>query len=99
MADFRDLTGDYSNDWPILREMLLSITNESNVDNMQGEVIEHTFTTTSAESITHRLGKTPTLWKILDLTVAGTVYRSAWDETTVSLVSSSSSQTVKIYVE
>jgi hypothetical protein len=99
MADFKDLTGDYEKDWPKIRDMFLSLTNEADVDNRVGQVIEHTFTTTSAEEISHDLNKTPTLWEILDTTVAGTVYRDSWSSTSISLVSSNSSQVVKIYVE
>lgn len=99
MADYRDLTGNYESDFGILREFMRSISNEINLGNMEGQVIDHTFTTTNAEAITHKLGHTPTAWKILDTDTAGTIHRDSWTATTISLVSSSSSQTVKIYVE
>jgi len=99
MADYRDLTGNYEVDFPILKEMFHSLTNEINIDNQQGEVISHTFTTTSAEVITHRLGKIPTLFTEMDKTEAGTVHRTAWDADGITLVSSDNSQVLKFYVE
>ena len=99
MADYRDLTGDYEVDFPLLKELLHSITTEMNVDNRQGQVIEHTFTTTSAETIAHDLGKTPTLWEAQDLEGSGTIYRDSWSATSISLVSSNSSQVLRFYVE
>ena len=99
MADYRDLTGDYEIDYPLLKEMFHSLTTEINIDNQQGQVITHTFTTTAAEVITHDLGKTPVLFTELDKTVAGTIYRSASDADSITLVSSSDSQVLKFYVE
>ena len=100
MADVRDLKGDdYTKDFAVLREFLSDLSNTLRVDSLEGEVITHTFTTTSAEVITHKLGRTPTSWVILDSSVAATVHRTAWGTSSISLVSSSSSLVLKFYVE
>lgn len=99
MADYRDLTGDYEKDFGILKEMLHSLTSEIHMDNMRGQIIEHTFVGTDPEAIDHGLDKTPTLWKILDTIVAGTVYRSEWGANSITLVSSDATQVLRFYVE
>jgi hypothetical protein len=99
MADLRDLTGDYATDWPIIKAMFQSLTTEMTVDNRDGETIDHSFSSTSAEEITHTLGRIPTLFEIIDIDTAGTVHRTAWDADSITLVSSDASQSVRIYVE
>ena len=99
MAGYRDLTGDYAQDVHILRELLQGLTTEINIENQQGEVIDHSFVGTGAEIIPHGLGKIPTLWREDDKTVAGTVYRSAWDKDSITLVSSDATQVLRFYVE
>ena len=100
MADIRDLRGkSYEEDFPIIREYLEGLSSNTKVSNLEGQEITHTFTTTSAEAIPHDIGRDPVSWVILDASVAATVHKTASSNTTLSLVSSSSSLVVKIYVE
>lgn len=100
MADIRDLTGEsYERDFPIIREYLLDLATTQRVDNMEGQVITHTFTTTSAEVIPHKLGRVPINFIVLDTNTAATVHRTASTNASISLVSSSSSLVLKFYVE
>lgn len=100
MADIRDLGGeDYQEDFSILREFLEGLTNNVKVSNLEGEIITHTFTSTSAEAITHQLGRDPVSWTILDQDEAITVYKSASTINNISLISSSATATIKFYLE
>lgn len=100
MADIRDLGGeDYQEDFSILREFLEGLTNNVKVSNLEGETITHTFTGTSAEVITHQLGRDPVSWVILDKDKAATVHKTASTINDISLVSSDGTLTLKLYLE
>lgn len=40
-----------------------------------------------SRTVQHGLGRTPAGWRIIDIEAAATVYRSAWTEKTLTLVS------------
>jgi len=100
MADLRDLSGaSYEEDFPVLKEYLEDIAQHTRMSDLEGQIITHTFTTTSAEEIPHKLGRDTVNWVILDKDVAATVHKTTSSTSTISLASSSSSLVLKFYVE
>lgn len=99
MADFLDLSGDYKDDIENIVQMFTDLTQSQKRINMKGQVLDHTFVGTSPEVITHGLEKTPTEFTILDKSLHGTIIRTAWDSTTITLESSITSQILRFYVE
>jgi hypothetical protein len=69
---------------------LLKKFNASPVAN--GQFVDFTFTGAGSQQVMHRLslsaGNTPSGWKIVDINAAVTVYRSAWDRDSLTLVAS-----------
>lgn len=99
MADYLDLTGDYEKDFPNIDQMFRDLTQVQKRTNKVGEVIDHTFVGTTPEAITHGLEKTPTEFTELDKSLHGTIRRTAWDSTTITLESEVTSQVLRFYVE
>ena len=99
MADYLDLSGDYAKDFENIAQMFTDLTQSQKRTNKVGEVLTHTFAGTSPESITHGLEKTPTEFTILDQSLHGTIIRTAWDDSSITLDSSIASQVLKFYVE
>jgi len=58
----------------------LSTTQSVDLTAATPEVIDH--------KLTIGIGKTPNGWQIIDIDAAATVYRSAWDDKTITLVAS-----------
>lgn len=54
--------------------------------------------TTTAQTIAHGLGRRPIGWRVVDKTTSGDVYRTAWDERTVSLRAASGSVSCDVFV-
>lgn len=99
MADYLELTGDYEKDFPNIRQMFRDLTESQKRENDIGETITHTFVGTSPEPITHGLEKTPTEFTELDKSLHGTIRRTAWDDTTITLASDITGQVLLFYVE
>lgn len=54
--------------------------------------------TTTSRAIHHGLGRRPIGWRVVDKTTSGDVYRTAWDERTVSLRSASGTVGCDVWV-
>lgn len=65
-------------------------------EQIRGEKLEISVTT-SGVSVNHGLGSTPNGWHLIDNTSNSTVWRSAWNDKTITLVSSVNT-TVKVWV-
>lgn len=63
-----------------------------------GQRIDSLTLTTTALQISHGLGRCPKGWRIVDKTAAGDVYRTAWDERTISLRVASGTLVVDLYI-
>ena len=99
MADYLDLTGEYEKDHLNITQMLRDLTQSQKRVNMVGQVITHTFVGISPEVIAHGLEKTPTEFTVLDISLHGTIIRTAADSNSITLESDIDAQVVKFYVE
>jgi hypothetical protein len=97
--DYLDLTGDYETDFPNIQQMFRDLANVQKRSNKVGQTITHTFSGTAPEVISHSLEKTPTEFSLLDQSLHGTIRRTAWDGTTITLESSVTAQVITFYVE
>jgi hypothetical protein len=76
------------------RGALASITDGTILD---GVLLESVAIVTTGTAIDHTLGRQPRGWKVVDVDAAATIYRSAWSETTLTLVPSADC-TVSLWV-
>lgn len=58
--DYRDLTGDYVTDFPVIKEMFQALSTDTTFVNMEGPIIEHQFSSLTNEVIDHKLERVPT---------------------------------------
>lgn len=63
---------------------------------IRGELLEATITT-SGLAINHGMGETPSGWYLVDKTADARVWRTAWDNKTITL-QSSATVSVKVWV-
>lgn len=64
---------------------------------LKGRQIDNVAVSTSPTAIAHGLGRQPRGWWIVDASAAADLHRAAWDERTITLISSASA-TVSVWV-
>jgi hypothetical protein len=65
---------------------------------LTGQWVQGVSATTSGVAINHGLGRTPIGWYVTDILDAGSVYRSAWDDKTLTLKSNSGTVRVDVFI-
>lgn len=64
---------------------------------LKGRLVQNVTIGTSATQVSHGLGRKPVGWFVVDNTVSCDLYRTAWDDRTITLTSSAS-VTISIWV-
>ncbi len=98
--EYRDLTGDYEQDFPVLKEMFQALAVANTVENMEGPVITHQFSSLVNETENHTLERIPTklIPTLLEGALGTVLFVSATDKT-VTLKASDALIKYSFYLE
>lgn len=78
--------------------ILLPLRQVLDFEELKGASLVSLTLTTTPSTISHGLGRRPIGWRVTDKTTSGDVYRTAWDERTISLRSAAGSVTCDVWV-
>jgi hypothetical protein len=100
MPDVPNLTGDYEIDFPRIKEFMDEVSSNMEFENFDGQELEHTLAVAATpEAISHKLGRIPRRFIVLDNDKAATIRRTAWSKDDITLESSVNDTTIKVFIQ